>query len=90
MKPIEFSKDFQKDYKKRICHDRKLVKKFGERYELFASGKRDAPLFDHALQGDMSGLRSFSITGDIRVVYKEYDDVIIFDAICTHTQVYGL
>ena len=46
-------------------------------------------LNDHALKGDQSGRRSFSITGDIRVIYRKMDEstVLLLD-IGSHNQVY--
>lgn len=55
---------------------------------MFIAGQRGAPLNDHGLTGDLQGRRSFSITGDIRVFYVEFEDKIIFLDIGTHNQVY--
>jgi len=46
------------------------------------------PLHDHALTGKLAGKRAFSIAGDIRVIYVEFDDFIVFLDIGTHNQVY--
>ena len=37
----------------------------------------------------MDGKRAFSITADIRVIYIETDDAIIFVDFGSHAQVYG-
>ena len=43
---------------------------------------------DHKLIGSLEGFRSFSITGDIRVVYrKDGAEIELYD-IGTHNQVY--
>ncbi len=55
---------------------------------MFIEGKRGIPLNDHPLAGDMQGRRAFSITGDIRAVYIELEDKIIFIDIGSHNQVY--
>ena len=88
MKPIGFHRNFEKHYKQRIQPQPKLAGQFGERYKLFLSGERGKPLDDHALSGNLQGRRAFSVTGDIRVVYIELDDQIIFLDIGTHSQVY--
>lgn len=55
---------------------------------MFISGHRAVPINDHALTGDLQGRRAFSVTGDIRVVYIELEDKIIFLDIGSHNQVY--
>lgn len=45
-------------------------------------------LDDHGLTGTMIGKRSFSITGDYRVVYGlDRDNIVLYD-VGTHNQVY--
>ena len=88
MKRIERDKSFKKHYNKRIATSPKLVKQFDKRVSEFALGKRSRPLDDHPLCGDKLGFRAFSITGDIRVVYKETSGAIIFLDVGTHNQVY--
>ena len=61
-----------------------------KRVDVFLTGYRAQPLNDHALAGGMKGLRAFSITGDVRVIYRETDDCYEFLDIGTHAQVYGL
>jgi addiction module RelE/StbE family toxin len=61
---------------------------YEKRLNMFMEGRLGTPLNDHALTGDMQGRRAFSITGDIRVVYIELQDKIIFIDIGTHNQVY--
>lgn len=55
---------------------------------MFQDGIRDEPLYDHPLHGDMQVLRSFSITGDIRLIYEETEAAYILKDIGTHSQVY--
>ena len=87
-KQIDFSKSFEKAYAKRIARNEKLKKAYASRYRLFIQGERGYPLHDHALTGSLAGKRAFSIAGDLRVVYIELPDVIIFVDIGTHNQVY--
>ncbi len=86
---IERHPHFKKNYKKRIKRDRPLVAKVKKRIEMFSNNPRHPLLRDHSLTGSMQGLRSFSVTGDIRIVYRELstDHIILLD-IGTHNQVY--
>ncbi len=89
MKPIEFSKNFEKAYKTRISKNQKLKAKYELCYRLFLAGERGYPLNDHSLTGLMAGKRAFSITGDVRVIYIETEQAIIFLDIGSHNQVYN-
>lgn len=88
MKQVEFNKRFIKNYKRRIAVDDSLSRVFDERFILFKQGLTGPPLNDHALQGKMKGLRAFSVTGDIRVIYEETTTGCIFKDVGTHNQVY--
>lgn len=88
MKPVKRDKTFEKHFKQRVSPDRKLQQQFKNRLMLFMAGKIGYPLNDHALTGRLKGLRAFSITADIRVIYVELEDTIVFLDIGTHSQVY--
>lgn len=88
MKRVELHHSFVKSYGKRIAKDDKLRKQYEKRVEIFMTGQRAATLNDHGLTGDLQGRPSFSITGDIRVIYIEFEDKIIFLDVGTHNQVY--
>lgn len=88
MKPVIFHHNFEKHYKQRIKLQPKLVRQFDQRYKLFLSSERGKPLDDHLLSGTLQGRRAFSITGDVRVIYIELEDQIIFLDIGTHNQIY--
>lgn len=64
--------------------------RFIERQDLFALDRRHPLLRDHALHGALSGYRSFSVTGDISVLYEELgaSAVRLID-IGTHHDLYG-
>jgi addiction module RelE/StbE family toxin len=85
---IERHKRFEKIFQTRIASDPKLVKQFEERLLLFIKGVSNYPLYDHSLDGKLTGKRAFSIAGDVRVVYKIVDGVCIFVDIGSHNQVY--
>lgn len=86
---VEFTHDFIKIYKKRFAHKPSVQKKFEERLKLFSENPQEIILKDHTLSGKMEGFRSFSITGDIRVVYYIYENTSYFVDVSSHNQVYG-
>jgi addiction module RelE/StbE family toxin len=88
MKPIKRDKTFEKHFKQRIGSNEKLRTQFKKRLTLFIIGELGYPLHDHALTGRLAGKRGFSIAGDIRVIYVELEDVIVFLDVGSHNQVY--
>ncbi len=88
MKRNELHHSFVKSFVTRIANDEKLLKQYESRVDLFISGHRTTPINDHALAGGLQGRRAFSITGDVRIVYVEFEDKIIFLDIGSHNQVY--
>lgn len=86
---IEFHPNFTKAYKKRIRHNKKLAKQTTDRILLFKKNPQNLLLKNHKLKGSKNNYKSFSITGDIRIVYLEKDEnTVIFYDIGTHNQVY--
>ena len=88
VKRIELHKSFVKSYTKRISPNKKLANQYEQKVTMFIDGVRDSPINDHHLSGSLQGRRSFSITADVRVIYIEFEDKIIFLDIGTHNQVY--
>jgi addiction module RelE/StbE family toxin len=88
-KAIKRHRQFEKNFRKRIATDAKLLAQFEDRFRLFLEGVREAPINDHALTGQLAGYRAFSVSGDVRVIYIETEANIIFLDIGTHNQVYG-
>lgn len=88
MKPIKRDRIFEKHFKQRISPNDKLVNQFKERLALFMAGQLGYPLHDHALTGRLSGKRAFSVAGDIRVIYVELENMIVFLDVGSHNQVY--
>ena len=66
---IILSKQFKKYFKKRIAFNSTLISKYESRLELFMVDTSNPILRDHSLKGEKKSFRSFSITGDIRVIY---------------------
>ncbi|MEN8253388.1 MAG: type II toxin-antitoxin system mRNA interferase toxin, RelE/StbE family [Patescibacteria group bacterium] len=85
---ISYHPKFKKAFKKRIFPDRKLREKALFRIKLFEENSSHPILKDHKLKGEKQRLRSFWITGDIRIVYKIKNDIATFLDIGSHNQVY--
>ena len=65
-----------------------MIERFQRHLELFGQGIRKEPINDHPLTGKLKGLRSFSVGGDVRVVYEETEEHYLFVDIGSHNQVY--
>lgn len=86
---ITISPDFKKAYSKRIKGNKKLEMRVLERIGLFQKDSKNKVLNNHYLIGKMKGLYSFSITGDIRIIYQWVDEkTVLFLDIGSHNQVY--
>lgn len=88
MKEIVFDKAYIKAFRSRIVPYDNLRERFDRRFDMFITGERGAPLYDHGLKGGKLGLRAFSIGGDLRVIYSETETQIIFLDVGSHNQVY--
>ncbi len=88
---VSFSSEFVKHFDKRIKSNPKFLNQFNRKYKLFVNDRCNPLLGDHALKGTKEGYRAFSITGDIRVIYKVIEakkmELRFYD-IGTHNQVY--
>lgn len=85
---IDFQRSYLKSHKKLSS---KIQIKVEERILLFSEDRKNLILRDHALTGNMLGKRSFSITGDYRIIYEERQNgeiVFVFLDIGTHAQIY--
>lgn len=90
MAKIKYVGNFIKHFNKRIEPFTNLSQKFDERIKLFLTDSSHPILKDHQLKGNKIGFRSFSITGDMRIVYYTKEGRISFVDIVTHNQVYWL
>ncbi len=67
-----------------------LKERVRERQTIFIVDRQHYLLRDHALQGKLLGYRSFSITGDISVLYEAISvSTLRFIDIGTHHELYG-
>ncbi len=80
-----FTKAFKKEFKK-LAGKRRST--FAKRLSLFKSDTSSNILNNHKLTGKYAGYRSINITGDIRVIFYENDDICIFVRIGTHSELY--
>lgn len=86
---LKYHSKFTKHYKKRIQSSPNLQLRFKNRIELLLHEPNNPLLRDHSVSGKKQGLRAFSITGDLRVVYKiENKETICLYDIGSHNQVY--
>jgi len=86
---VETHPKFDRLFRKRIATNRKLTQLFKNRLAMFRNNPTHPLLHDHQLTGKKQGLRSFSITGDIRVVYRKISsNIVILLDIGSHAQVY--
>lgn len=68
----------------------KLQEKVNQKIEVFKVDPNEKSLKNHALKGEMSGQNSFSVKGDIRIIYEEHGDyscILMLD-VGKHAQVY--
>lgn len=86
---VRLSKTFRKRYKKRITTNY-LKLRFRKRLILFTKNPQAKILADHRLGGKLTHNRAFSITDDLRVIYRQdKKNTVTFIDIGTHHQVYS-
>lgn len=86
---IKLHRKFKKFYKIRITPNKQLALQTKARISLFKANFRNPLLENHKLSGAKKGLNSFSVTGDVRIVYMPIsEDEVIFLDIGSHNQVY--
>lgn len=85
---IKYIGKFVKHFEQRIKPRPQLVSRFNERVSLFLDSPRSPLLKDHQLKGKKHNMRSFSITGNIRVIYYMENGDAYFVDIGSHNQVY--
>lgn len=84
---IIYKKRFDKSFQKIGL---RLQNKIIETIQKFQKNPLDPILKNHELKGSMTGKRAISVTGDVRIIFEEYDNymlVIMLD-VGTHNQVY--
>ena len=79
---------FDKHFRIRVLPSKNLVDRFQQRLSLFLERPGNPILKDHKLTGRLNGYRSFSIGGDLRVVYRIRSNTLQLYDIGSHNQVY--
>ena len=81
---------YRKKFKKAFGKQSKKVQDiFFEKMEVFQNDQFHYLLNNHALKGEFEGVRSFNITGDIRVHYITIDNIIILLTLGSHSELYS-
>jgi mRNA-degrading endonuclease YafQ of YafQ-DinJ toxin-antitoxin module len=82
---------YHRIFKKRLARlPRSLRDAFYSRQDVWLTDRRSLLLEDHRLSGAYDRCRSFSVTGDVRVIYRfESPDLASFLDIGTHHELYG-
>lgn len=83
---VSYSRQFLRHY---VKLSPKLRQRVDDRILLWIGEPLNAQLRDHQLKGKYKQYRSIDITGDIRALYLQKDGEAVFDALGTHSQLYG-
>lgn len=81
-----FSKHFINQAKKL---EPSLRQKLYQSIQIFSENPTHPTLRNHQLKGRYKAYRSIDITGDVRVIYLQQEDGVVFDAVGTHSELYG-
>lgn len=89
MTKIKFSGKFNKMYRELINEEPALSDLIADAMSLFEKNPDDTRLDNHALTKKMKGQHAFSITNDVRIIYKRIGkNTVRFLAIGPHKKVY--
>jgi addiction module RelE/StbE family toxin len=83
---VTSTKRFDKQFKKQPT---RIQAEFDKRIRIFLKNYKDPILNTHKLSGNLQGLMSFSVSGDIRVVFEKEDELVTLIAIGSHSQLYS-
>jgi addiction module RelE/StbE family toxin len=83
---IAYSRNFIKQAKKLSPQSRE---KLQERIRMFSTNPLHPALRNHQLSGKYKAYRSIDVTGDVRALYMQHENEVIFDTVGTHSQLYG-
>lgn len=85
---IVFNAKFKKQFKKLSANDKKLV---GEILIRLGDGETlEAKYKDHALQGNLKGLRDCHIKPDLLLIYEKKEELLILKAlmVSSHSEIF--
>ncbi len=83
---VTSTKRFDKQFKKQPT---RIQEEFDKRIRIFLKNYKDPILNTHKLSGNLRGLMSFNVSGDIRVVFEMEDELVTLIAIGSHSQLYS-
>ena len=84
---IRFAHTFRKSLAKLTTAQKRRV---AQTIRVFRNNPFAQSLRNHALKGDMQGLRAFSVAFDLRIVYREEGDhaIVLLLRVGSHAKVY--
>lgn len=84
---LKFHQDFKKSYEKLTPKHQEKVNKT---LDIFTQNPWDRTLRNHALKGWARGQRAISVTGDMRIIFEEFEEykMVLMLKVGTHAQVY--
>ncbi len=85
---IKPDKVFLKRAHKVLKKNPHLKKAYTELYLKLSNDPFDPTLHTHALTGDLKGKYACSLTYELRIVFRLYDDIVHLLGIGTHDEVY--
>ena len=85
---IVYHTNFRRNFKKRIAPNSTLTEKFQKRLEILLENPNSPQLKNHRLIGSKNKYSAFSVSGNVRVVYRIENDTLFLYDIGTHNQVY--
>lgn len=88
MKKVNPDKTFLRHAKKLLKKNPNLKKAYEELYVKLANNPFDPTLHTHSLTGDLKGKYACTLTHDLRVVFRLYDDIVHLLDIGSHDEVY--
>lgn len=82
---IGYRRQFQKQFRRLTVSKRRQA---NERLRLFGQNPTATILNNHKLKGKYEGFQSINISGDLRAIYKESSNGVVFSVIGTHSELY--
>ncbi len=82
---VDYSRNFKKQYQ---TLPKTIREKFKMRLKILLENRNNPQLHRHKLSGPYNNNWSINVTGDIRAVYEQIEDVYLFSAIGSHSELY--
>ena len=88
MKRLELEKPFRKKSKKLLQKNPTLKETFEDLLNKLSNNPFDPTLHTHPLTGELQGKYACSLTHDLRIIFRMYDDIVHLLDIGSHDEVY--